>query len=314
MIINSNSLVQFTENILNSYLEKRFIKKNKQKKNNNTFFDWFFSFLWAAGFVLILNQYIFQAYVIPSKSMNETLIVGDRVLVNKFIYGPELLPGVMKFNGFIQPGFGDVVIFENPEYQSKGSAFDILSRLVFMLTLSIVDLDKDNTGNPAHHFLIKRLIGIPGDIITFRNGEVFIKSPDSKEHVAEDKYKKIMGIEYNTIRELESNNYNEAESSIRNSVYINQNSKDSVYYNDLYFSQKTNYKYLSHISPSFIGYYSEYNKKRLGFYMSNKYVLPLGDNRDNSKDGRYYGEVNISDILGSALFKFWPLKRVGEIK
>lgn len=40
----------------------------------------------------------------------------------------------------------------------------------------------------------------------------------------------------------------------------------------------------------------------------------MGDNRDNSRDGRYFGPVAQKKVLGKALFKYWPPKRVGAVR
>ena len=42
--------------------------------------------------------------------------------------------------------------------------------------------------------------------------------------------------------------------------------------------------------------------------------MPLGDNRDNSKDGRYFGPVSLDNVLGKAMFKYWPINRIGKIE
>lgn len=313
MHLVTEKLITFTEYILTSIKKDRIIKKEKQKKIH-PFMDWFGAFLWAAGFVLILNQYLFQAYVIPSKSMDDTLVVGDRILVNKIIYGPELLPGIFKLPGLYTPKRTDVIIFENPEYISRGPLFDLTSRLIFMLTLSTVDLDKDVEGNPAHHFLIKRTIASDGDTVQFRNGEVYIKPNGEDSFLKEEIFKNISGSDYNTHRLLDMDSYTVVDKDIRDSVYQNQNSMSSVYYNDLYYSRQTNYKYLSQISPSMLNYYQEFNKKRVGIYVPENWILPLGDNRDNSKDGRYFGIVHETEVLGKASLKFWPFSRIGNIK
>ena len=50
-----------------------------------------------------------------------------------------------------------------------------------------------------------------------------------------------------------------------------------------------------------------------GIYVPEGYVLPLGDNRDNSRDGRYFGPVSESVINGKVIFRFWPLNRIGSL-
>ncbi|MDR3144973.1 MAG: S26 family signal peptidase, partial [Treponema sp.] len=44
------------------------------------------------------------------------------------------------------------------------------------------------------------------------------------------------------------------------------------------------------------------------------YVFPLGDNRDNSRDGRYFGPIKKTEVLGKGSFIYWPLKRIGLIR
>ncbi|MFW6293457.1 MAG: S26 family signal peptidase [Spirochaetota bacterium] len=40
----------------------------------------------------------------------------------------------------------------------------------------------------------------------------------------------------------------------------------------------------------------------------------MGDNRDNSRDGRYFGAVDTGDVLGRAMVKYWPINRIGAIR
>jgi signal peptidase I len=55
-------------------------------------------------------------------------------------------------------------------------------------------------------------------------------------------------------------------------------------------------------------------RQTLGWYVPEGYILPLGDNRDNSRDGRYFGPVKMSKILGKAFIIYWPLARMGGIR
>ena len=50
---------------------------------------------------------------------------------------------------------------------------------------------------------------------------------------------------------------------------------------------------------------------RTGIYVPEGYVLPLGDNRDNSQDGRYFGPVDEKKVNGRVVARFWPLGRIG---
>jgi signal peptidase I len=96
---------------------------------------------------LVIRALVVQAFKIPSGSMIPTLLVGDHILVNKFIYGPRIeIPFtgtfVAKLPGFARIHRGDVVVFVYP-----------------------VDRSKD---------FIKRVIGVEGDVMEIRKKTVFI--------------------------------------------------------------------------------------------------------------------------------------------
>ena len=59
---------------------------------------------------------------------------------------------------------------------------------------------------------------------------------------------------------------------------------------------------------------SSYMLYSVGWYVPENRILPLGDNRDNSRDGRYFGPVSEERILGRAMFKYWPPGRVGAVR
>jgi signal peptidase I len=89
--------------------------------------------------VLFLNAFVLQPYLIPSESMERTLLVGDFLLVNKQVYAPAgrlsrwLLP-------YREVARGDIVVFHHPQ----------------------------------HPFLIKRVVGIPGDRLRIKDGRVMV--------------------------------------------------------------------------------------------------------------------------------------------
>lgn len=91
---------------------------------------------------LFIRTFIIQAFKIPSGSMKPTLLIGDHLLVNKFIYGVKI-PFMDKYLvQFKEPQRGDVVVFKFPENE----------RLDY----------------------IKRVIGIEGDIIEIRNDQLYV--------------------------------------------------------------------------------------------------------------------------------------------
>jgi signal peptidase I len=108
----------------------------------------------AFALALLIKTFLIQAFFIPSQSMVPTLKVGDRVLVNKVVYDVG------------EAQRGDVIVFENPQLVEPDRGFleAIWNWLIEGLGFS-VDPTKD---------FIKRVIGLPGETIEIREGQVFI--------------------------------------------------------------------------------------------------------------------------------------------
>lgn len=322
-----DNVVTVTERFL-TWRKRRIMRKKKKQAMKSVARDWVEAFFWAAGVVLLINQYLFQAYMIPSPSMEDTLLVGDRIFVNKVVFGPEVLPAFGKLNGIKKPAHGEVIIFENPDYLSKGTAFDIAQRVIYMLTLSFVDIDTEinpRTGKrePRHHFLIKRNIGTPGDRVRLINGNVQLMPEGFDNWISEEEYKTVSGLVYPDHRIFSDNGYD----------YLKQNAsrlalettgitaefphfkgaQPGVVWDDYsrayYFSKERHA-----INPSSESEAEYYYRGDMGFYIKEGWILPLGDNRDDSKDGRYFGLVSYKKVLGEAEIKYWPPGRIGVIR
>ena len=326
-----NRILYLTE----SYLTRRKIRKQKKKekqKKKNVIVDWVEAFVWAAFVVLLINQYVLQAYQIPSGSMMNTLLVDDRIFVNKFIFGPEILPAVGKLPGFVEPKRGEVIIFENPSYISRGPAFDIAQRIIYMMTLSFIDIDRDELGRPKAHFLIKRAVGMEYDTFRQRQGNLEVKPQGEDVWYPENEFQKLVNIHYPVRRLINPENYalfrqagiavayqdmrllspNDEElmtAALRFSRAIkNEEPIDQFAFDE--WRSRTLYK----MNPHEKRYGSRWRQYETGTYIPRGMMLPLGDNRDNSRDGRYFGAVRMEKILGRAMFRYYPLSRIGNIE
>ncbi len=317
-------LVRLTEFYLTRRKERIQKKKEAQRKKHPVI-DWLEAFLWAACMVLLINQYLVQAYQIPSGSMMDTLLINDRIFVNKLIFGPELLPGLWKLPGFTEPKRGDVIIFENPSYISRGPVFDILQRIIYMLTLSFVDIDKDEAGRPKAHFLIKRAVGMGGDRIRLRNGNLEIQPPGEDQWYSEADFQALVGLHYPVKRlipedlypKLQSAGIGIAHQDMRlplNPEWIEAIKEvQQAEYMDGFAFDKARTQTLYAMNPHDRRYGARWRTHELGSYVPEGYLLPLGDNRDNSRDGRYFGAIPTRKVLGEAMLRYWPLDRFGPI-
>lgn len=103
------------------------------------------SFFPVLFLVLVLRSFLFEPFQIPSTSMLPTLHVGDFILVNKYSYGLRLPVWGAKILDVGSPSRGDVIVFVPPH-------------------------------NPR--YFIKRLIGLPGDRVIYRNQTLFINGEE----------------------------------------------------------------------------------------------------------------------------------------
>jgi len=317
------SLQRFTEGVLTRRRAVKRIRKEKQRAKNPVV-DWIEAFIWAAGVVLLINQYLFQAYQIPSGSMIDTLLEKDRIFVNKLLYGPELLPSLWKLPSPIKPKREDVIIFESPDYFSNGPAFDIAQRIIYMLTLSFIDIDRDEMGRQRIHFLIKRAAGMGGDWIETRRGEMYFRFAGEDRWKSEREYLAERGFTHNLSRLITEDQYPALEAKGKIEAYMNlglQPPDDLVEKAETYRLQYGDSFAMGSAWFAFIrgayphdGRYRAMAVKQKGWYVPEGRILPLGDNRDASHDGRFFGTVRASKILGRGAFKYWPPSRLGGIR
>ncbi len=104
--------------------------------------------LFALILALLIRTFLFQAFKIPSGSMEDTLLIGDHLLVNKFIYGTQLPFMDGRFLTLRHPQRGDIIVFEFPQ-------------------------DADKSYFQRRDF-IKRVVGMPGDRIEVSNKQVMV--------------------------------------------------------------------------------------------------------------------------------------------
>ncbi len=123
---------------------------------------------------LFVRAVVVQAYKIPSGSMIPTLLVGDHILVNKFIYGFHVPFTGIRVPGIRSPEAGDIVVFSFPGNSQKEECTSISANISLRLehawsSRNPFELFKDDCRD-----FVKRVIGVGGDRIEINNRRVFV--------------------------------------------------------------------------------------------------------------------------------------------
>lgn len=226
-----------------------------------TWIEYSGSFFPVIALVFCLRSFLYEPFKIPSSSMVPTLLVGDLILVNKFTYGIRLPILNKKIIDVNDPQRGDVMVFKYPK-----------------------DMTQD---------YIKRIVGVPGDKITYENKRLTVNGTAVKYSALDDYlddeqpvYHKqlqenLLGVPHRILND-------EAAPALNLRDVKDFPSKEACAYNEDGFTC---------VVPA-------------GNYFM------MGDNRDNSVDSRYWGFVPNKNIVGKA-FLVWMnlgnLKRIGSI-
>lgn len=181
--------------------------------------------------VFLLRSFLFEPFRIPSGSLEPTLLMGDFILVNKYDYGIRLPVAHKKIVANKQPKRGDIMVFRWP-------------------------------ANPSVDF-IKRVIGLPGDRISYVNKELYVNGQkilqtNPQTGTATDE----SGAEWQALEKQENL------LGVTHQIFIDPN-KSSRDYHDI-------------VVPE-------------GMY------FVMGDNRDDSADSRFWGFVPDKNIVGKAV-------------
>ena len=119
------------------------------KPRRTVFQEYSEAFVVAVILAILIRAFIVQAFKIPSSSMESTLLVGDHILVNKFIYGVRIPFTHLRWPGLRSPSRGDVIVFVFP-----------------------MDRSKD---------FIKRVVGVGGDTVEIVDKKVFVNGKEQVE-------------------------------------------------------------------------------------------------------------------------------------
>ncbi len=215
------------------------------------------SFFPVILFVFLLRSFVVEPFRIPSGSMLPTLQNGDLILVNKFDYGLRLPILGTKIIPLGSPERGDAIVFKYP-----------------------VEPELD---------YIKRVVGLPGDIIEYRN--------------------KILSINGERVPQIRNGDYYEPDRTMYIGRYLEElgQTQHNILLNPS--AAQTLMPIVSFPDREACQYYPD----GLSCTVPAGHYFVMGDNRDNSLDSRYWGFVPDENIVGRAFFIWMNFRELGRI-
>jgi signal peptidase I len=187
--------------------------------------EWVEAIIIAAALAVFLRTFFFQIYKIPTTSMVPVLMPGDKIFVSKVHYGPKIPLTDWRIKGARKAQRGEVVVFVPPQEAVKPWY--------------------------VRKQYIKRLVGLPGDRILVKQGNIYINGR----------------------------------------IAIDPRIARNYYYNQ-----------------------GEYAKEGKDIVVPSKQYFFMGDNSISSLDSRFWGFADEDNIVGKAIFIWWPPKRIGMVE
>ncbi|EDP46498.1 signal peptidase I [Rickettsiella grylli] len=209
-------------------------RKRKKITHPSIVIEYARSFFPVLFFVLLIRSFLAEPFRIPSGSEKPDLLIGDFIVANKFIYGIRLPVTHKKMISVSEPKRGDIIVFLWPKDTST--------------------------------YFIKRVIGVPGDVITYKNKVLTINGQQASQQ--------LLG------ETMDSDGRHE-----KWPVLLKRENLLGIQH-DIYLRPDQFATDFSVVVPQ-----------------GNYFVM--GDNRDNSLDSRYWGFVPEKDLIGKAMWVFF---------
>ncbi len=263
-------------------------KPASASKPKSTILGFLKELVFIFGAVIVINSFVLASFEVPTGSMEDTVLIGDRVFVNRFMYGgstPYTIPLTsvriphVRVPGFRKVAHGDVIVFDWPG-------------------------PRDQVEKPTQMWYLKRCIGLPGDEVRIQNRDVYVNGkvvpdPPHSKHIRptpyapgvvnryvfprganfnEDNYGPIVVPRKGAKIELTPANFAGWEVFIRREGHAAELQGDSVLIDGV---------------------------ETKSYQVGRDYVFAMGDNRDNSLDSRFWGFVPLEDVIGTPMIVYW---------
>lgn len=214
----------------------------------------------AILFALTLRAFVVEAFKIPTGSMIPSLLIGDHLFVNKFIYGLRVPFSNAFIKRFKDVERGEIIVFKFPSKEAREYLMAQPASKRQCIDMSTLDEDRD---------FIKRVIGVAGDTVELRDNQIIINGKPVES----------LGME---------------KVSTGSFLYPHQILETKRLNGHVYTVQ-----------------YSGADENFGPITVQPGHVFTMGDNRDNSSDGRCWGQVPLENVKGRAMFVWWSIGEEG---
>lgn len=242
---------------------------------------WAYEYLPILLIIILVRSFVIEPFNIPSSSMVPTLYTGDFIIVNKSAYGLRLPITHTKIFSTGEPKRGDVVVFRYPK-------------------------------NPKRYY-IKRMIGLPGDTVRYDNGVLSING--TKVDTAKTDYQMQAVLNAKLMPEVIENHRLSDEERAKYGV---EEEKYAHYYREQLGEHDYTVRYLGDLNSASMAPFLLDNSPQTAASGGTLWQITvpqgqyfvMGDNRDRSEDGRFWGFVPESHLSGKATY-IWMHKEPG---
>lgn len=290
----SLTLKKFPAKAWNWYkLRRQRIKEERAKPHTfqEKVWSWTKTIVGAVIVVMFINGFLIASFVVPTGSMESTVMTGDFLFVNKFVYGPstpQVIPFLniplpfVSFPGYKTPERNDVIVFIFP-----GEVYEVKAK--------------------EFQYFLKRCVAIAGDSLEIIDNRVYVNGAETP--TPENGHVKTPhpdGIRQTTFppNKLDKNGrpfFTHKYGPIRipkkgDIVQLNQQNFDEWNI----FIQREGHKVNRDYSTIYI------DKQAVTSYtVERDYCFGIGDNRDNSHDSRFWGFIPYDNVVGSPILVYW---------
>lgn len=266
-------------------LDKLVLKQRRQRGRGKegAIVRFAYDFFPILAVVLIVRSFLIEPFNIPSSSMVPTLYTGDFIAVNKFAYGLRLPLTYNKVIDTGSPEHGDVMVFRYPE-------------------------------NPSIYY-IKRVIGLPGDTVSYDNGVLAINGKSVATEPTDFSADNRLIEQLIPAGDTGAGEVISAEQAVN---YSREEESHAEYFTETQGNHQHLVRYLAGFNSSQYAPFLQSQSPEVVSSQGTQWSIKvpddeyfvMGDNRDRSADGRFWGFVPDKNLAGKAVY-IWMHKEPG---